>query len=204
MSESPHSHPPDHRPNWRLFLLYCIALAGLAPLVMTLMPQSLAPAPNGLLQVSSMARNAAYKANGNAPDPDASMGNGSPALNQAYNNAKRLEQLANESGKPSNQAILREISTDLYQLSVAQAGYEYLNGNEAMGELIHAAKGNPVPDSTANAVKNVKTWRDKLLQSVHKLNEQHPELPAELKAIAQGMAMDVIRRTNQQYGSLLN
>lgn len=150
-----------------------------------------------------MARSAAYNANGKTPDPDASMGNGSPALNQAYNNSKRLEELANESGKPSSQAILREISAGLYQLSVAQAGYEYLNGNEAMGELIHAAKGKSVPDSPANAVKNVKTWRDKLLQSVHKLND-HPELPAELKAIAQGMAMDVIRRTNRQYGSLLN
>ncbi len=201
MPQAQPSPPAHNHPNWRLLLLCGFALCGLYPFLTAPQQGAIQPArPSALLQLSAMT--AAYSPDGNSQDPATPMSIGSPALNQAFNSARRLEKLADSSGEPTSQALLRELSVGLYRLSVAQAGYEYLNGNEALSDLIHAAHGDPVPDSPEAAVKNVKIWRDRTLQSLHKL-DTHPELPTELKAKAQAMALDVIQRTNQQYGSML-
>jgi len=201
MPQAQPSPSPHNRPNWRLLLLCGLTLCGLYPFLTAPQQGAIQPTrPSALLQLSAMT--AAYSPDGNTQDSAALMSIGSPALNEAFNSARRLEKLADSSGEPASQALLRELSVGLYRLSVAQAGYEYLNGNEALGELIHAAQGDPVPDSPEAAVKNVKTWRDRTLQSLHKL-DTHPELPTGLKAKAQAMALEVIQRTNQQYGSML-
>jgi hypothetical protein len=126
---------------------------------------------------------------------------GSPALNKAFKNADTLKKMATQAHEPITKKMLHEMSGRLYQLSVAQAQYEYINGSQSLEIMIKAA-GASVPESVNEAVKNVQICRNRTLQSLEKL-ETNPKLSAPLKAQIVQLALDAVKKADNQYGSLL-